>query len=86
MTPDAQLRNDFAAIVEPQLVRTLGELGFLGAVEVVDGATTVEFALVVVPFLAVLLVIDTTFFFSTSLKIAHGGWFPLALAARRARQ
>ena len=32
-----------------------------------------------VPFLAILFVIDTTFFLSTSLKIFHGGWFPLSL-------
>ena len=32
-----------------------------------------------VPFLAILYVIDITFFLSTSLKIAHGGWFPLSL-------
>lgn len=31
------------------------------------------------PFLAILLIIDTTFFLSTSLKITHGGWFPLTL-------
>ncbi len=31
------------------------------------------------PFLAVILTIDTTFFLSTSLKIPHGGWFPLSL-------
>lgn len=32
-----------------------------------------------VPFLAILFTIDVTFFLSTSLKIAHGGWFPLSL-------
>ena len=32
MTP-SQLRSDVSAIVEPQLVRTLGQLGFLGTVE-----------------------------------------------------
>lgn len=31
-----------------------------------------------VPFLSVLMMIDLTFFFSTSLKIPHGGWFPFA--------
>ncbi len=32
-----------------------------------------------VPFLSILFVVDLTFFLSTSLKIAHGGWFPLTL-------
>ncbi len=32
-----------------------------------------------VPFLAILYIIDITFFLSTSLKITHGGWFPLSL-------
>ena len=45
MTPDPQLRSDLASIVEPQLVRSLGELGFLGAVEVDGGVTNVELVL-----------------------------------------
>ncbi len=32
-----------------------------------------------VPFLTILYIIDITFFLSTSLKITHGGWFPLSL-------
>ena len=31
------------------------------------------------PLLAILFIIDITFFLSTSLKIFHGGWFPLTL-------
>jgi len=42
---DPQLRDDLAAIREPQLVRTLGELGFLGEVEVIDGAPHVQLVL-----------------------------------------
>ncbi len=42
MTLDPQLRSELAAIVEPQLVRTLDELGFLGAVGEVNGAPRVE--------------------------------------------
>ncbi len=45
MTLDHQLRTDLAAIVEPQLVRTLGELGFLGTLDEVNGATVVELVL-----------------------------------------
>jgi ATP-binding protein involved in chromosome partitioning len=46
VTLDPQLRSILAAIIEPQLVRPLGELGFLGAVEEEDGSLRVE---VVVP-------------------------------------
>jgi len=46
VTLDPQLRSALAAIVEPQLVRPLGDLGFLGTVEEVDGSLRVE---VVVP-------------------------------------
>jgi ATP-binding protein involved in chromosome partitioning len=42
VTLDPQLRNRLAALVEPQLVRTLGELGFLGTVAEVDGTVRVE--------------------------------------------
>ncbi len=45
MTTDAQLLSDLAAIVEPQLVRSLGELGFLGAVGEANGAARVELVL-----------------------------------------
>jgi ATP-binding protein involved in chromosome partitioning len=45
VTTDAQLQQELAAIVEPQLVRTLGELGFVGAVGQVDGAPRVELVL-----------------------------------------
>ena len=45
MTIDPQLHNDLAAIVEPQLVRTLGELGFLGELTEVDGAARVQLVL-----------------------------------------
>lgn len=40
-----QLRDDLAAIREPQLVRTLGELGFLGEVREERGALRVELVL-----------------------------------------
>jgi len=46
VTLDPQLRADLAAITEPQLVRPLGELGFLGDVDEHDGSLHVE---VVVP-------------------------------------
>jgi ATP-binding protein involved in chromosome partitioning len=45
VTLDPQLRSDLASIVEPQLVRTLGELHFLGALDEVDGAPRVELIL-----------------------------------------
>ena len=45
MTTDAQLLSDLAAIVEPQLVRSLGELGFLGTVGEANGAARVELVL-----------------------------------------
>jgi len=43
--PESQLRFDLEAIREPQLVRTLGELGFLGEVDETDGAARVELVL-----------------------------------------
>jgi ATP-binding protein involved in chromosome partitioning len=45
VTLDPQLRSDLAAIREPQLVRTLEELGFLGTVEEKDGVTHVQLVL-----------------------------------------
>ena len=42
MTLDPRLRSDLAAIEEPQLVRPLGELGFLGDVDERDGVVRVE--------------------------------------------
>ncbi len=45
---DPQLRSDLAAIREPQLVRTLGELGFLGEVDMDGAAPRVELVLPVV--------------------------------------
>ncbi len=45
VTPDPQVRSDLAAIAEPQLVRTLGELGFLGEVSDEGGTTRVELVL-----------------------------------------
>jgi ATP-binding protein involved in chromosome partitioning len=45
VTPNPQLRIDLAAIAEPQLVRTLGELGFLGEVSEADGSIRVELVL-----------------------------------------
>ena len=45
MTLDPQLRSQIAHIVEPQLVRTLDELGFLGSVEERNGAVRVELVL-----------------------------------------
>jgi len=45
VTPDPQLRSTLEGIVEPQLVRTLVELGFLGSVHEVDGALRVELVL-----------------------------------------
>ena len=44
----AELRHAIGAIIEPQLVRTLGELGFLGAVESDGGPARVELVLPVV--------------------------------------
>jgi ATP-binding protein involved in chromosome partitioning len=44
LTPDPLLRSDLAAIREPQLVRTLAELGFLGDVD--DSGATVRVELV----------------------------------------
>ena len=40
MSQNAQLRSDLAAIIEPQLVRSLGELGFLGELD--ESGTRVE--------------------------------------------
>jgi ATP-binding protein involved in chromosome partitioning len=40
-----QLRSTLAGLVEPQLVRTLGELGFLGEVQEANGAVRVELVL-----------------------------------------
>jgi ATP-binding protein involved in chromosome partitioning len=40
-----QLRSTLAGLVEPQLVRSLGELGFLGEVSEVNGAIGVELVL-----------------------------------------
>ncbi len=45
MTLDPTLRHDLAAIKEPQLVRSLGELGFLGDVTESDGTVRVELVL-----------------------------------------
>jgi ATP-binding protein involved in chromosome partitioning len=45
VTLDPELRSRLAAIVEPQLVRPIGELGFLGEVTEVDGAARVELVL-----------------------------------------
>jgi ATP-binding protein involved in chromosome partitioning len=45
VTLDPQLRTELAAIVEPQLVRSLGELGFLGTLGEVDGRVRVELVL-----------------------------------------
>jgi ATP-binding protein involved in chromosome partitioning len=45
LTPDPQLRSHLAAIREPQLVRTLAELGFLGEVDESGGAIRVELVL-----------------------------------------
>ncbi len=45
MTTDPNLRNHLADIVEPQLVRTLGELGFLGAIGEANGSPRVELVL-----------------------------------------
>ena len=42
MPLDAELRTAIAAIVEPQLVRSLGELGFVGSVEEEGGVVRVE--------------------------------------------
>ncbi len=43
--PPPDLRSDLAAIAEPQLVRTLGELGFLGEVREEAGSVRVELVL-----------------------------------------
>jgi ATP-binding protein involved in chromosome partitioning len=45
LTIELQLRTELANIVEPQLVRTLGELGFLGAIGEVNGSARVELVL-----------------------------------------
>jgi ATP-binding protein involved in chromosome partitioning len=45
LTLDSQLRNELAAIVEPQLVRTLAELGFLGSIGEIGGVARVELVL-----------------------------------------
>ena len=45
MTLDPQLQTRLAAIREPQLVRTLAELGFLGAVREEAGQVVVELVL-----------------------------------------
>ena len=45
MTLDSTLRDDLAAIREPQLVRSLEELGFLGDVTESGGAVRVELVL-----------------------------------------
>ena len=42
---DPQLRSELSVIQEPQLVRTLGEIGFLGAVGEADGVARVELVL-----------------------------------------
>lgn len=45
VTPNSPYHRDLSAIVEPQLVRTLGELGFLGEVVDLDGTLQVELVL-----------------------------------------
>jgi ATP-binding protein involved in chromosome partitioning len=45
VTLDPHLRDDLATISEPQLVRSLDELGFLGSVTEVNGAPRVELVL-----------------------------------------
>jgi ATP-binding protein involved in chromosome partitioning len=45
VTLDPLLRTELAAIVEPQLVRSIGELGFLGTVVETGGAVDVELVL-----------------------------------------
>ncbi len=45
MTSTSQYETELGAIVEPQLVRTLGELGFLGDVTERDGSLRVELVL-----------------------------------------
>ena len=45
MALDPTLRSEIGQIIEPQLVRTLDELGFLAGVEDVDGAVRVTLAL-----------------------------------------
>lgn len=45
MTTQPPLRSELESIVEPQLIRTLGELGFLGAIGEVNGALRVELIL-----------------------------------------
>ena len=42
---ESTLHDDLANIVEPQLVRTLGELGFLGVIGELNGAARVELVL-----------------------------------------
>lgn len=45
MTPDSSYRRAVGAIIEPQLVRSLEELGFLGAIDEVDGSVRVQLVL-----------------------------------------
>jgi len=45
VTPTSPHETELSAIVEPQLVRTLGELGFLGDVVENDGSIRVELVL-----------------------------------------
>lgn len=45
MTTASQLRDQISALIEPQLVRPLGEIGFLGAVEESGGSVRVELVL-----------------------------------------
>jgi len=45
VTIEPHVRSQLESIVEPQLVRTLGELGFLGAIGEVNGALRVELVL-----------------------------------------
>ncbi len=45
VTPSSPSRSELSAIVEPQLVRTLDELGFLGVVDEVNGVLRVELVL-----------------------------------------
>lgn len=45
VTPNSPLQRELSSVVEPQLVRTLGELGFLGDVDESNDSTTVELVL-----------------------------------------
>jgi ATP-binding protein involved in chromosome partitioning len=45
LTNEPELHSELSAIIEPQLVRTLGELGFLGAIGEVNGSVRVELVL-----------------------------------------